>query len=544
MKKGIVFLGVSAVLLFTLALSFMLYSGDMNLQVQQKVLQQRKTLMVLKPSVISVNPQKAVLTQGGDPVVVEANGANLGVINSAQVIRAGNAVTEIEVTLDKSLLPTTLKVSLKASSIAPIAGDYQLAVFDTGNNKLLDVPTTILAIEVVAPIKKAVVAQKATTPIKATEPVQTQVQKAPITSIVKPGVTSVIPQKAVLTRGGEAVVVEAKGTNLTGVGSVQVTRAGSEAQGIEETLDKSQLPNALKVSLKASSQAPIANDYQLTIFDAGSQKLLDVPTAVLAIEVVASTTKTFATTTTRRPRQQVKLPQLAFEANGPDLIILSATEVPWSNISPLHHMMQITTKNIGGSPTTFLDGAAIVKYNARPSQGAWAEKRISAPSGGLYLISGAEWSCKEFTYFDEGLQNMTYTVDPNNVVAETNENNNTYTIAVPPPNPPKPIPDFTITSFKIEPASAPGTYFNITAVVKNVGAAESNCPNVEVNCSIGGKLGYLRAIPIGGTQTFVFPITWQLPPGTKTATCTVDPTNVCQESDENNNSATTTFVVQ
>ena len=245
------------------------------------------------------------------------------------------------------------------------------------------------------------------------------------------------------------------------------------------------------------------------------------------------------------PQQKIAVPKPLISPKGPlDLVITSVTEVPWSNISPLHHMMKITIKNIGGSPATFLDGAVIVKYNARPSQGAWAEKRINAPVGGLYLVAGAEWSCQEFTYFDAGLQNITYTLDPNNTVAESNENNNTYTIPVPPPNPPSPIPDLTITNFKIEPATTPGTYFNITAIVKNVGAGESNCPGVTVNCSIGGTVGTLGAIPVGQSRTFVLPVNWQLPPGAKTATCTVDPNNVCKESDENNNTATTTFVVQ
>jgi hypothetical protein len=49
-------------------------SGDIVAETQQKVLLQRKALMVVKPSVTSVNPQKAVLTQGGDPVVVQATG--------------------------------------------------------------------------------------------------------------------------------------------------------------------------------------------------------------------------------------------------------------------------------------------------------------------------------------------------------------------------------------------------------------------------------------------------------------------------------------
>ena len=322
MKKGIVLLGLFVFLSVTIAASLMLSAADMNAQVQQKVLQQRKALIVLKPSVTSVTPQKAVLTQGGDPVVVQANGANLGVINSAQVLRAGNAVTEIEVTLDKSL-PGTLKVSLKATPTAPIANDYQLAVFDADNKKLLDVPNKVLSIEVVAPVKKAVIAQKTTTTIKTTEPVQRQVQTKAITSAVKPGVASVSPQKAVLSRGGEPVVVEAKGTDLTAVGSVQVTRAGSEAQGIEETLDKSQLPNTLKVSLKASSEAPAANDYQLSVFDANKKKLIDVPTSVLAIEVVAQGAKVFAAPITQKPRQQAPLSRDQMVVSRPDVASIS-----------------------------------------------------------------------------------------------------------------------------------------------------------------------------------------------------------------------------
>ena len=335
MKKGIVLLGLFFFLLVSFAASLILFSGDMQVQSRQTVRQRTSTLMVQKPSVSSVTPQKAVLTQGGDPVVVEANGANLGLINSAQVMQASKAVGGFVVTLDKSQIQTTLKVSLKALATAPIASDYQLAVFDADNKKLLDVPNKVLSIEVVAPVKKAVIAQKTTTTIKTTEPVQRQVQTKAITSAVKPGVASVSPQKAVLSRGGEPVVVEAKGTDLTAVGSVQVTRAGVEARGIEETLDKSQLPTVLKVSLRASAKAPIANDYQLSIFDAGSQKLLDVPTAVLAIEVVALATKTSTITTTQRAQAQApRVPGPSMAQAGP-IVLRRSNPAPmrWSPVS-------------------------------------------------------------------------------------------------------------------------------------------------------------------------------------------------------------------
>jgi hypothetical protein len=114
-------------------------------------------------------------------------------------------------------------------------------------------------------------------------------------AVATPSVTSVTPQKAILIQSGEAVVVEAKGTNLPMIGSVQVTRAGNPAPGIEATLDQSQLPTVLKVSLKASSKAQVASDYLLTVFNASQKKLFDVPNSVLAIEVQAPSQRILST---------------------------------------------------------------------------------------------------------------------------------------------------------------------------------------------------------------------------------------------------------
>jgi hypothetical protein len=258
---------------------------------QQKVLRQEKVLRAMKPSFVSITPQNAKLTRGGNQVSVEASGSNLGTVNTVQVIRAGASVADIETTLDKSQLPSKLKVSLKASGKAAVASDYQLAVFDSDNKKLLDVPTATLAIEVVEPQPKAVIAQKPTTATKVLQPIQRPAQTAPKTLGSLPDVTSVTPQKVLLAQGREAVLLEVKGNNLGGIGSVKVTRGGVEAQGIEEVLDKSQLPTVLKVSLKASAEAPIANNFQLTVFGTNNNKLLDVPLTMLAIEVVAPAKK-------------------------------------------------------------------------------------------------------------------------------------------------------------------------------------------------------------------------------------------------------------
>jgi type VI secretion system secreted protein Hcp len=109
-------------------------------------------------------------------------------------------------------------------------------------------------------------------------------QKRRAEIILRPIIDSVYPQKVVLSPGGEAVIIEVRGSYLAIIGSIRVTRAGVEAQGVEEVLDQSQLPAVLKVSLQASGQAEVASDYLLTVFDANQNKLLDIPNAILAIE--------------------------------------------------------------------------------------------------------------------------------------------------------------------------------------------------------------------------------------------------------------------
>ena len=162
-------------LLFSLVLLSAFSSGWPGIKAEpQKILQKKAIVKTATPSVTSITPQKAVLTQGGEAVVVEAKGANLSMVGLVQVTRAGSPASGIEAALDKSQLPALLKVSLKASSQAPVASDYLLAVFDVSQRKLFDVPNTVLAIEVQAPVRKAISTQKAipattAAPIKATK---------------------------------------------------------------------------------------------------------------------------------------------------------------------------------------------------------------------------------------------------------------------------------------------------------------------------------------------------------------------------------------
>jgi hypothetical protein len=331
----------------------MLNSGDFSAQAQQKVLQQKRVLPALKTRVTSVTPQKAVLTRGGDAVVVEAKGTNLTAIGSVQVTRAGSEAQGIEETLDRSQLPTALKVSLKASAQAPIANDYRLSVFDAGNKKLLDVPTTVLAIEVVAPTTKPLAM---TTSRK---PQQRVTQQRDQVAASRFDVASISPQKAVLIQGGDPVAVEAKGAKLDMVASARVTRAGTPVPEIEASIDPSRLPTSLKVNLKASSQAQVGKDYQLTVFDTNRRKILDVPSSALAIEVkapvqISQSLRTPSKLADKRFRTAQTL------GGKPDLIV---TNISLTTDQYGQAVVEIWYKNQGNADAVFANWETYLKVN-------------------------------------------------------------------------------------------------------------------------------------------------------------------------------------
>lgn len=288
MKKRIFCLALFVFLSASFAASLRLNPGDSQVKAQQKATQEQQELMAQKPSVMSVNPQKIQLALGGETVIVEVKGTNLTMIDSVQLTRGGLEVPGIKEVLDRSQLPTMLKITLKAGPQAQLANDYRLTLFGAGKNKILEVPGNLVAIDTVPLpdrplLKESAKAAKTTEGAKAIDQ-QKEILPKPI-MIAKPSLVSASSQKAVLARGGEAVVIEAKGANLTSVNSVQVTRAGNPVPGIEASIDKSVGPAGLKITLKASSQAQVAGDYVLTLYDDSKNKILDVPTTVLAIEV-------------------------------------------------------------------------------------------------------------------------------------------------------------------------------------------------------------------------------------------------------------------
>ncbi|MCJ7483345.1 MAG: IPT/TIG domain-containing protein [Thermodesulfovibrionales bacterium] len=225
-------------------------------------------------SITAIIPRAISIQQGGPSAVVAVDGKYLETILSVQAIRGGQGFGEISVKLVQPW-PASRKIELQAGANAPVAKGYQLRVIGkTGLKEFkFDIPLAVFSLEVAG---------------KKLQQLQIPSSSLPNRIQMQTFVTSASPQKVMLVRGGDAIVVRVNGTNLAMIDSVQVTRAGAEIQGISEALDKSQLPMVLKISLKASVEAKVASDYLLTTFDASHNKLLEIPGAVLAIEVRAA----------------------------------------------------------------------------------------------------------------------------------------------------------------------------------------------------------------------------------------------------------------
>ena len=425
----------------TFAASLLLCSEDSHAQVPQRVLKQKRVLPVLKTSVTSVAPQKAVLTQGGDPVIVEASGGNLGLINSAQVMRAGTAVVGFEVTLDKSQLTATLKVSLKALATAQIASDYQLAVFDAGNKKLLDVPNTVLAIEVQAPAQKAVLAQK--TKVATT----TQEREMTAARFSSPQLTSVNPATLTIKRGGQAGIIIIDTRNLTAAPAVQVLRQGQAAPEITaKILEFNSATGQAKVELQASANAVLNNDYLLRMV--AGLKNVDIPGDIFKLEVIAPTISALKTTKAQTPQSAVsreKTFEFAKPGPKPDLVAINAVfnygrlpitvsdgfdyKIEFKNQGQENALFDKGTNGLRSYANIAIPGTTFHSSFVVKDLPRYNENSIEAPA---VIAPGDVWA--GHTMFSAGTlgpgnYQLKVELDPSNSVAESDETNNTSLFA-------------------------------------------------------------------------------------------------------------------
>jgi hypothetical protein len=136
-----------------------------------------------------------------------------------------------------------------------------------------------------------------------------------------------------------------------------------------------------------------------------------------------------------------------------------------------------------------------------------------------------------------------FVIDPDNLVAETEESNNTsecrWTVVAPT----EPLqPDLALVSVVIVPATGNhATAFQHTVTVTNRGNDDNS--GYHVRCTPGSAWNHPSLAPgASHTQTHPIPNVSTLPPGTHAVTCTVAPFSA--EPDTANNAASASFTIE
>ncbi len=164
----------------------------------------------------------------------------------------------------------------------------------------------------------------------------------------------------------------------------------------------------------------------------------------------------------------------------------------------------------------------------------------SIQSGGTSYIQ-MPWN----TFGQSGRNYIHVITDPQNLIAESNENNNEtlMSIDVTPPT----MPDLTVTSTDIvfsNQTPKEGDTLTITATIHNLGI---NADSIKVNLYDGGTLlntfTIYQIIPFGGQAQVQFNIDTVGLSGNHNFNITIDPENTIDEQREDNNSASANLLI-
>ncbi|MCJ7483346.1 MAG: hypothetical protein MUO31_10310 [Thermodesulfovibrionales bacterium] len=369
----------------------------------------------------------------------------------------------------------------------------------------------------------------------------------PLSQQNQASITAIIPRVISIQQGGPSAVVAVDGKFLETVLSVQAIRGGRVMGEIAVKLAQP-WPASRKLELQAGANALVAPGYRLrAIGKVGLNEFkIDVPLTEFSLEVIRN-----------QGNIQIKREAIPFQQtppavyNLPDLIITTASLEPLQDSNTQdqkdYYKLKITLKNIGRTSVSWKSGIMIINGEAE-----FDHSLISfyTPSGGLYLGPGEAWNGEiPVVYFTQGVREAKFTADPFlGRVTELNENNNLYILTIPTTAPsPTPLPDLAITSLTIQPPTGPpSARFTITVVVKNIGSGNmASCRDIEVLVhGVNVRYQYLNSLAAGESQTLTFTTDYSMPPGTKNVICTVDPGDHCKESNENNNKASKTFIVE
>ena len=208
-------------------------------------------------------------------------------------------------------------------------------------------------------------------------------------------------------------------------------------------------------------------------------------------------------------------------------------------------------KNSGTEGASFQTGETMAELNASGNT-----FKITAPGGGRYIGPGSEVDLARTFSAAPGTLRTTWTADPDKLIMERNENNNTgncQLVVEEASVSSGALPDMIVSQIVIEPASGTtSTIFVFKVTVKNQGNAVA--PG-SVYLLVGARLdgspfeftpewGGYRDLSSGQSRTYTLRCDNTFIPGTHILSCTVDRRNGLTESNEDNNTRTAQFVVR
>jgi hypothetical protein len=297
----------------------------------------------------------------------------------------------------------------------------------------------------------------------------------------KATIASIVPNAVCLQQGGAEAIATVEGKYLETIRSATAIKNGSGVGAITVKLVQP-WPESKKIEFQAATNAPVAQGYQLRFNGRADFKgfRIDVPLSLFSLEVAKKKQSQLKKIVTL-PRT---LPRPHEEGLGmPDLVI---TDDAWEQDSLKNFLFTAKLRNSGSKGVSFQTNQVMAKIVA-PGKSF----EIKAPGGGIFIASNSGTDLSMIFTVDPALLSftVTWTANPNRIVAESNYLNNEKASQIVPP-----LPDLVISELKVN--QLPGFKFddqhleftiNVTNNGNAVAATKGGTYGTDLSALMDGK---------------------------------------------------------
>jgi trimeric autotransporter adhesin len=508
---------------------------------------QNKTVNILAPGAsstvtytfiapINITDSTMTLTVTADPgnLVAEEDETNNTATNTI-TIKAGLPDLDITaLTTDQSSYDAgdTVTVTATVKNIGLVAAPSHILRLTPGSLAVQDKTMGALAVGA-----SVTVTYTFTTPINTTDSTMTLTVKAdPGNLIVESDETNNTASKIISIGAGlpdlDITVLSTDKTSYEAGATVTVTATVKNIGLVSMPSSVLRLtPGSLAVQDKTMSALPVGSSATVTYTFTAPITTMDstVTLTVKAdpVNLVAESDETNNTATKT----------ISIDAGLPDLDIIALSTDKTSYEAGATVTVTATVKNIG---LVSVSGSIL---RLTPGSLAVQDKNV-----GTLAVGASATVTYTFTApINVMSSTMTLTVaaDPTNLIAESDETNNTATMTV---SIGAGLPDLTVTTLTTDKTSyAAGATVTVTATVKNIGLVSAPSHVLRLtpgSLTVQDKTVGALAVGASATVTYIFTAPVNAADTTMTLTVAADPANLIAEQNETNNSATTFITIR